>query len=226
MRFFPIVELNYTWYQMPRADAIKRMVGKTPAGFRYAAKLTRTMTHERKEDWQEQLHQYCKGIEPLKKNLAAVLVQLPPDFDRSRDNRYYLSRLLDGLHGFPVAVEFRHVSWAVDSVFAELERRKVTLVAVDEPSLPGLFPPLDIVTNPDFFYVRFHGRNQSGWHSSNMQKKFDYNYQAAELEEWGLGNIRTMSHSASKGLIFFNNHVRAQAPGNARELQRILRSCG
>jgi uncharacterized protein YecE (DUF72 family) len=225
MRFFPVVELNYTWYQMPRADAIRRMAGKTPAGFRYAAKLTRTMTHERKEDWQKQLHQYRKGIEPLKKKLAAVLVQLPPDFDRSERNRYYLSGLLDGLHGLPVAVEFRHVSWAVDSVFAELERREVTLAAVDEPSLPGLFPPLDIVTNPDFFYVRFHGRNRSGWSSSNMQKKFDYNYQTTELEEWGMGNIRTMSRAAAKGLIFFNNHVRAQAPRNARELQRILKNC-
>ncbi len=225
-RFFPIVELNYTWYQMPRADAMIRMVKKTPTGFCYAAKLTRTMTHERGEDWREQLSQYRRGIEPLRKSLVAVLIQLPPDFDRSRDNRYYLAKLLDGLHDIPVAVEFRHVSWAADSVFAELESRGVTLVAVDEPALPGLFPPLDVVTNPDFFYVRFHGRNRSGWRTSNMQKKFDYDYQTAELEEWGLGNIHTMARSAAKGLIFFNNHVRAQAPRNARELQQILKKCG
>lgn len=225
-RFFPIVELNYTWYQMPRSDAMARMAQKTPPGFCYAAKLTRTMTHERREDWQEQLHQYRKGIKPLKKSLVAVLIQLPPDFDRSRDNRYYLAGLLDGLRGLPVAVEFRHASWVADSVFAELERRGVTLVAVDEPALPGLFPPLDIVTNPDFFYVRFHGRNQSSWRSSNMQKKFDYNYQTAELEEWGNGNIQAMCRSASKGLIFFNNHVRAQAPQNAKALQRILKARG
>ena len=43
--------------------------------------------------------------------------------------------------------------------FAELERRRTTLVAVDEPNLPGLFPQLDVVTNPDLFYIRFHGRN-------------------------------------------------------------------
>ncbi len=226
MRFFPIVELNYTWYQMPREDAMKRMVKKIPAGFLFAAKLTRTMTHERKDDWQEQLRQYRTGVAPLLKSLVAVLIQLPPDFDRSRANRYYLAGLLDGLHGLPVAVEFRHASWAADSVFAELQRRRVTLVAVDEPALPGLFPPLDVVTNPDLFYVRFHGRNQRGWHTSNMQKKFDYNYHKSELEEWGLGNIAAMSRSASKGIIFFNNHVRAQAPRNARELQHILKNCG
>jgi uncharacterized protein YecE (DUF72 family) len=223
-RFFPVVELNYTWYQMPRADAMARMAAKTPEGFGFAVKLTRTMTHERRQEVAEQLQRYRQGIEPLGKNLVAVLVQLPPDFDRSRDNRYYLAGLLDGLNGLPVAVEFRHVSWATDAVFAELQRRRITLVAVDAPALPGLFPPLDIVTNPDLFYVRFHGRNINEWNSGNMQRKFDYDYAAAELELWRQGHIRTMSQRASKGVIFFNNHVRAQAPKNARMLLQILKN--
>jgi len=225
MRFFPAVELNYTWYQMPKADAVARMVRNAPADFLFAPKLTRTLTHERKEAWQEQLRQYRHGIKPLGNRLAAVLVQLPPDFDRSNSNRYYLAKLLDGLYELPVAVEFRHASWAVDQVFAELERRRVTLVAIDAPPLPGMFPPLDVVTTPSLFYVRFHGRNRSGWHSSNMQKKFDYDYSTAELQEWGLQHIVTMSRDSSRGIMFFNNHVRAQAPRNARELQRILKSC-
>ncbi|MDJ0623982.1 MAG: DUF72 domain-containing protein [Desulfocapsaceae bacterium] len=225
-RFFPAVELNYTWYQMPRVDAVARLAAKAPAGFRFAAKLTRTLTHERKEDWQKQLTLYRQGIAPLGKRLIAVLVQLPLDFDRSEANRYYLARLLDGLHGLPVAVEFRHASWAADQVYAELERRRITLVSVDAPSLPGLFPPLDVVTNPDLFYVRFHGRNRSGWSSSNMQKKFDYDYSTAELQECGMGPIRKMTLHASTGILFFNNHVRAQAPRNAQELRRILRSAG
>lgn len=225
MRFFPIVELNYTWYQMPKADAVARMIRNAPEDFRFAAKLTRTLTHERKKEWRQQLDQYRRGIEPLLPRLAAVLIQLPPDFDRSTDHRYYLAKLLDGLQGLPVAVEFRHASWATDRVFAELERRKVTLVGVDAPQLPNLFPPLDVITNPELFYVRFHGRNRAGWHSSNMQKKFDYDYSTAELQEWALGRIRKMSHSSAKGVLFFNNHVRAQAPRNAREMQRILKSC-
>lgn len=225
MRFFPTVELNYTWYQMPRADAVARMAAKAPADFQFAAKLTRTLTHERTEDWRKQLRQYREGIRPLGKKLTAVLVQLPPDFKRNETNRYYLANVLDGLRGLPVAVEFRHDSWAVDPVYCELERRGITLVTVDAPPLHGLFPPLDVITNPDLFYVRFHGRNRSGWNSSNMQKKFDYDYSTAELQEWGMGPIRKMSQHASRGILFFNNHVRAQAPRNARELQRILRSC-
>ena len=67
------------------------------------------------------------------------------------ENRQYLAALLDELAGLPLAVEFRHASWAADRVFAELERRRVVLVAVDAPDLPALFPTLDVVTNPDAF---------------------------------------------------------------------------
>ncbi len=219
---FSIVELNYTWYQMPRADALTRMAKKVPAHFRFAAKLTRTLTHERGEDWREQLRLYRQGIGVLENRLSAILVQLPPDFNRSTPNRLYLAHLLDELHPFPVAVEFRHGSWAADSVFGELERRKVTLVCVDEPELPGLFPLLDVVTNPNLFYVRFHGRNRAGWRTSNMQKKFDYSYSREELSDWYEQHIRKMASRSSRGILFFNNHVRAQAPANALELKQIM----
>jgi uncharacterized protein YecE (DUF72 family) len=122
-----------------------------------------------------------------------------------------------------MAVEFRHRSWADDRVFAELERRRVTLVGVDEPDLPGLFPALDVVTNPDLFYVRFHGRNAKGWRSGNMQLQFDYNYSDDELHEWVENKIERMSGQASRGILFFNNHVRAQAPENARRMVELLK---
>lgn len=221
-RSFSVVELNYTWYQMARADALSRMVEKAPAHLLFAAKLTRTMTHERADNWQQQLQLYRQGIAPLKKRLVAVLIQLPPDFDRSIANRSYLAALLDGLHDLPVAVEFRHRSWAVDPVFAELERRRVTLVAVDEPSLPGLFPALDVVTNPALFYVRFHGRNREGWQSGNMQKKFNYDYSEQELQAWCDRYLLPMAAQTGLGILLFNNHVRAQAPRNGQKLAAIL----
>jgi uncharacterized protein YecE (DUF72 family) len=221
-RCFSVVELNYTWYQMARADAVSRMVSKAPDNLLFAAKLTRTMTHERDADWRKQLALYLQGIAPLKKRLAAILVQLPPDFHRTITNRDYLAALLDGLQELPVAVEFRHVSWAVDSVFAELERRRVSLVVVDGPELPGLFPSLDVVTNPALFYVRFHGRNREGWRSGNMQKKFNYDYSEEELRHWADAYIRPMASRAERGMLFFNNHVRAQAPRNAQKLVKIL----
>ncbi len=221
-RCFSVVELNYTWYQMARAELLGRMVEKAPSHMLFAAKLTRTMTHERADNWKEQLQLYRQGIAPLADRLVAVQIQLPPGFDRSIANRNYLAALLDGLEGLPVAVEFRHVSWAVDSVFAELARRKVTLVAVDEPSLPGLFPALDVVTNPALFYVRFHGRNTNGWRSGNMQKKFNYDYSDEELQSWSEKYILPMAARAERGIVLFNNHVGAQAPRNGARLAAIL----
>jgi uncharacterized protein YecE (DUF72 family) len=222
---FPITELNYTWYQMPKAPAIERMCRKTPAGFRFTAKLTRTLTHEIDPGaWRGEVARYRDGISPLIQagQLEAILVQLPPGFRRTPENRRYLAELLDELAGLPVALEFRHVSWATDRVFVELERRQTTLVAVDVPDLPELFPAIDVVTNPNLFYVRFHGRNVRGWRSGNMQNQFDYDYRDAELREWSEGRIPTMAESAETGVVFFNNHVRAQAPQNAARLIDLL----
>ena len=228
-RHFPVTELNYTWYQMPKAGAVERMCRKAPEDFRFTAKLTRTLTHEiDKNAWRSEAARYREGISPLlqARQLEAVLVQLPPGFRRRPDNRRYLAALLDELAGLPVAVEFRHASWATDRVFAELARRRVALVAVDVPELPGLFPPTDTVTCPDFFYLRFHGRNRRGWRSGNMQHQFDYDYTGTELGDWVEKRIEKMAKTARKGLIFFNNHVRAQAPRNARMLMDLLVSRG
>lgn len=228
-RTFPITELNYTWYQMPKAQALERMQSQVSPEFRFTAKLTRSLTHEvDPNQWRGDIFQYREGIKPLVQTgrLMAILVQLPLSFDRTAGHRKYLASLLDELTGLPLAVEFRHRSWATDRVFAELERRQVTLVAVDMPQLPELFPKLDVITNPEFFYVRFHGRNERGWRSGNMQKQFDYDYTKKELAEWIEGPIEKMLRKARCGVLFFNNHVRAQAAGNARMLMKQLTSRG
>jgi uncharacterized protein YecE (DUF72 family) len=99
-------------------------------------------------------------------------------------------------------------------------------VGVDEPDLPGLFPPLDVVTNPDLFYVRFHGRNAKGWRSGNMQLQFDYSYSDDELRQWVENKIEPMSARTRRGILFFNNHVRAQAPQNAQRMVKLLQQRG
>lgn len=228
-RYFLITELNYTWYQMPKAEAIERQCQQVSQEFLFAAKLTRTLTHEiDQQQWRDQAILYREGIVPLVQTgqLVAVLIQLSPSFLRTTSNRKYLATLLDELHDLPLAIEFRHRSWATDHVFSELERRQVTLVGVDIPDLPNLFPVLDVVTNPDLFYVRFHGRNAKGWRSGNMQLQFNYNYSNDELHEWIENRIEPMSSQARKGVIFFNNHVRAQAPENARRMTNLLKERG
>lgn len=228
-RCFSIVELNYTWYQMPKVQPLERLVNQVPPDFRFTAKLTRSLTHEvEPARWCSDASRYRDGISVLIQSgqLMAILAQFPPNFDRVLKNRRFLAALLDEFDGVPLAVEFRHRSWAHDRVFAELERRKITMVTVDTPSLPGLFPSLDVVTNPELFYIRFHGRNARGWRSGNMQKQFDYHYTDEELFGLANGLVAKMACQAGCGVIFFNNHVRGQAADNARTFMAKLMECG
>jgi len=78
---FLITELNYTWYQMPKVEAIERQCQQVPQEFLFAAKLTRTLTHEiDQQQWRHQAVLYREGIVPLVQagQLVAVLIQLPP----------------------------------------------------------------------------------------------------------------------------------------------------
>ncbi|HCY85618.1 MAG TPA: DUF72 domain-containing protein [Desulfobacteraceae bacterium] len=222
---FMATELNYTWYQMPKAPSLTRMLDQVPEAFRFAVKLTRTMTHEvHKTAWVKEAMMFRQGIAPLVEGerLLSVLIQLPPYFQRTPDRRSYLAALLDELAGLPLAVEFRHPSWVNERVFSELARRRITLVTVDAPELPYLFPRLDTVTNPDLFYLRLHGRNSQGWRSGSMQKQFDYDYSEPELRELAAFMETTLMPEAETGVVFFNNHVRGQAPKNCLRLGAIL----
>jgi uncharacterized protein YecE (DUF72 family) len=223
-RLFPVVELNYTWYQMIRAETMERMLIGSGPSLRFCAKLTRTMTHEVADNWRHQAALYRQGIQPLVHSgrLLSVLVQLPPFFRRTPENRTYLAHLFDALQPLPLAVEFRHRSWALESVFNGLEQRRITLVSVDAPPLPDLFPPLDVVTNPDLFYLRLHGRNLQGWRSGSKQQQFDYDYSDTELAEWSRARIPAMRTACTAGVILFNNHVAGQAVHNARTMTRLL----
>ena len=65
-RLFRFVELNYTFYAMPRAEAIDRQRLLTPPGFLFSTKLTKTLTHEvEQERWKAETAAYRDGVAPL-----------------------------------------------------------------------------------------------------------------------------------------------------------------
>jgi uncharacterized protein YecE (DUF72 family) len=92
--------------------------------------------------------------------------------------------------------------------------------------LAGLFPSLEVVTNPELFYVRFHGRNALGWRLNKMATQFDYDYSDDELGTWIDERLRRLVDAAKTGVLFFNNHVRGQAQKNARRLLDLLQKAG
>ncbi|MFZ0131161.1 MAG: DUF72 domain-containing protein [Desulfobacterales bacterium] len=228
-RHFPITEINATAYQLPRAETLERRLRQVPPTFLFAVRLTRTLTHEiDAQRWPDLARDYRDGLAPLlqSRQLAAVLIQLPPTFDRTAAHRRYLAGLLDALEGLPLAVEFRHRSWANDRVLHELERRRVALVAVDGPSPAAAFPVWEAVTSPDLFCIRFPGRNDSGRRAGKAARQFDYGYSDEELGEWAGDRIERLSRRARRGILLFGNHVQAQAPQNARRMMGLLRRAG
>ena len=228
-RRFPVVELGTSWYQLPRPESIERQRRRVPPDFLFTAKLTRSFTHEIDDHrWPDLIRAYRDGIAPLVQThqLAAVLIQLPPTFDRIPHHRRHLAALLDKLHGLPLAVEFRHPSWAHPRVAEELRRRQVALVIVDSPDSKRLRPAVETVTHPDLIYVRFYGRNIRGWRSRKPAAQFDYSYSDDELRAWLEVRLDPLFGRARRGIIAFNNHVRAQAPKNAERLMVLLREKG
>ena len=219
--FFPFVELNFSYYAMPKASNLAGIASRTPDSFRFSIKAHKSLTHELGPGWKDDATAFVRSLEPLFSSgrLIAVLVQLPFSFHHTPENRAYLARLLSALAPLPIVVEFRNDEWSGDRVYDELDRRGVGIVMVDRPDLPGLPGPDERVTG-DIAYFRFHGRNANEWWNGDATSRYDYLYTREEL-----GAVSTRLRSmAKKGTLFiaFNNHARGNAVKNSRELKEIL----
>lgn len=223
---FPVVELNFSYYQQPKAHTLERMLAGTPDSFRFALKAHRSMTHDIGESWEADIDEFREGVRPLEQSgrLSAVLLQFPYGFAYTPASRTRLARLCDRLKGLSLAVEFRRSEWLREQVFDGLRERGVSLASVDEPELPGLPRPTSEVTGP-LGYIRFHGRNKASWWTGDSASRYDYLYSREELSEW-VQRIREIVDRVPVLLLFFNNHWRGNAAKNARGMRMILDEAG
>ncbi len=220
---FRAVEINFTYYGLPKAANMKRMAEATPDDFEFVVKAHRTTTHESKLD---DVPALMEGLEPVREagKLSGVLCQFPWRFRNDKDSRAYLARLAKEFGDVPVFVEFRHESWIRGPVFKFLEASGLLYVSVDEPELPGLVPRTGKLTGP-MGYVRFHSRNARNWWKTGGKARYDYDYSDEEMTEW-LEAIEEMAGRSDKLFVFFNNCHRGQAAKNAESMKRILQAAG
>jgi len=221
-REFNALELNSTYYALPKPSVLEAMVGKTGAGFLFSVKANQEMTHQRQQDNRVFLafvHMLQPFIDAGK--LGCVLAQFPYSFACSRQNRDYLALFREWLRDLPLVVEFRNAQWLKPEVFDWLRSSNIGFCCVDEPQLPNLLPPLAEVTG-DIGYVRFHGRNaDKWWQHVHAYERYDYTYSAEELKEW-LPRVRKLNSLTEKTFVFANNHWRGQAIGTIRQLRLIV----
>jgi uncharacterized protein YecE (DUF72 family) len=221
-RNFDVVEVNSTYYRMPAPGMFERMAAKTPPGFRFVVKLNGAMTHEGSRD-PALYREFVDALQPLKDagKYDGLLAQFPGGFRGGADGRAHLDAMRGLLGEEPLFVEFRHDSWLAPDLAPWLRERRLGFCAVDEPKLPGLLPPVTMVTTDDA-YVRFHGRNDKTWWGREAGDRYDYEYSKGELEEW-LKRVRELADQAKRTYLFFNNCHAGQAARNAKLMQELLR---
>jgi uncharacterized protein YecE (DUF72 family) len=219
---FPAVEVNSTYYRIPSPSVLYQMERKTPERFEFVVKLNQAMTHESSRDMAI-YDQFREILRPLKDpgKFGGLIAQFPWGFKDSPKNRDHLAFLRERFPADPLFIEFRHISWINEEVIALLRRLELGYVAVDEPQLPGLVPPV-VHKTTGIGYVRFHGRNAKDWWGrGGGGDRYDYLYNEDEIREW-TDKIRTLEADTSKTYVFFNNCHAGRAIQGARMLERLM----
>jgi uncharacterized protein YecE (DUF72 family) len=203
---FDTVEVNATFYRLPRRETVARWVQQSPPGFVFAIKASRYLTHiKRLTDLGPGLRLFYERIEPLVRSpkLGPVLWQLPATFQRD-DERLSnaLTALPPGRHCF----EFRHPSWFVPEIEELLRSHGVALVIGDHPARP--FQTRELTA--DWTFVRFHaGATPDG------------NYTEAQLEEWAQ-QLEAWRSDGIEAFVYFNNDWEGYALANGTWLRERL----
>jgi uncharacterized protein YecE (DUF72 family) len=201
LRFYatqlPAVEINNTFYRLPRASVLEGWAAQVPESFRFAIKASRRITHfKRLAGAEEETAYLLRSTSVLGPRLGALLFQLPP---QAKADLARLEAFLDLLPaGLRAAFEFRHPSWQDAPVAERLGQRGHALVAVDadggaEPELAG----------------------SGGWGYLRLRRS---GYERSELAAWA---ARIAASGWQEAFVFFKHEEAGAGPALARELLEL-----
>lgn len=154
---FDTVELNTSFYHLPKPETFSKWKEQAPPGFRYAVKASRFITHMKKlKDCREPVEEFIGRARKLGEAIGPVLYQLPPRWAYNRERLEEFIALLpaDLLHVF----EFREKSWITEEVLDLLDARGIAFCAHD---MPGSATPR--WASGASAYIRFHGGEGKYW---------------------------------------------------------------
>lgn len=210
---FGITEINSSFHREHRAAVYARWAASTPAGFRFAAKLPREVTHERRlRAARIPLQRFIADASGLGDRLAVLLVQLPPSLAFEPRPARTFFRLLAGMFGGAVVCEPRHASWFEPAADRLLVAARVGRVAADPArwpaaAVPGGWLGVDHDGAGAVVYHRWHGSPRTYWSSYEddwLQAR------AAELRRWP---------AAADCWCIFDNTASGAAAANAVRLR-------
>jgi uncharacterized protein YecE (DUF72 family) len=199
----PAVEINNTFYRLPKATVLEGWAAQTPESFRFVLKASRRITHiHRLKDVGELVAYLFETAGTLGARLGPLLFQLPP----------YMKKDLDRLRTFldlvppdrRVALEFRNATWFEDDVLEALRARDAALcVAETDSEDDGSNETAPLVATASWGYLRLRREH----------------YGDAELEAWA---ERIRSQGWSETYVFFKHEDDGTAPRFARRLMEIV----
>jgi len=202
---FSSVEVNFSFYRLPERSVYEAWRSQTPAGFCFAVKASRYLTHMKKlKDPQEPLSRLMERATGLQEKLGPILLQLPPTWTLNIERLQSFLELLQTYSQQRYTFEFRHPSWLVPQVYRLLERAGVALCLPVSPKVP-----LDICLTAPWTYIRMHcGQEGMG-------------YSEQELLVWA-ARIRSFLAQKIDVYVYFNNDPDAHAIRNGRCLYALL----
>jgi uncharacterized protein YecE (DUF72 family) len=148
---FPVVEINNTFYQLPKEKTLLDWAAKVPETFQFAIKASQRITHftRLKPESAEVVEYLLRTVGVLGERLGPVLFQLPPNMKREHERlTAFLSRLP---RGGRYAMEFRHESWFDEGTFQALRDHDVAFVVSEQEDFAT-----PVLATASWTYVRPH----------------------------------------------------------------------
>jgi len=214
-KHFKTVEINYSFYHLPRPSTYQNWYSQTPKDFLFAVKASRFITHiKRLKEVKEAWKVFRENALNLKEKLGPILFQFPPSFKATPEN---IKRLEDFLklitnhkpkttnYKLHFAFEFRHKSWCHDKIYKLLKKHNVAWVVADSPK----YPKAEVITTA-FVYIRLHGSKVL--FSSKYTKK-ELSSLAQKIKKWLKQRLGVY--------VYFNNDISGYAVKNAKELLKL-----
>jgi len=191
LRFYasrlPAVEINNTFYRLPKESVLQSWAEQVPGDFRFVLKAAQKITHvKRLKECTEEVEYLFRVTALLEAKTGAILFQLPPNLKKD------LARLQNFLSLLPkdraVAFEFRHPSWFDDEVFACLRKYNCALCMADMDESDNL----TLVPTAAWGYVRlrraeYSRSDLSNWKERILSQPWDHAYVFFKHEDEGMG---------------------------------------
>jgi uncharacterized protein YecE (DUF72 family) len=202
---FHTVEINNSFYRLPTEKALIDWREKVPAGFIFAVKGSRYITHMKKlKDPEKTLAAFLERVPLLEDRLGPILFQLPPHW------HFNGGRLREFLTALPrkyrYALELRDPTWLNQEAYGLLEEHGAAFCIYE---LAGRVSPREVTA--DFVYIRLHGPGGA----------YQGRYDKQTLAGWA-GAISTWTEQGKAVYCYFDNDEAGYAALNALELQEML----